>query len=109
MPLSLCEVRSHVEPMAKWIRMPFGENKKRSRKFWKAWSFPMPKVWWAISEEGLPLKDGRVVADTYEQADKILFYRILHGQCPFSSFLIEELPDDEVSDKDILSVDEIVA
>jgi hypothetical protein len=70
----------------------------------------MPRIWWAISEEGLPLKDGRIVADEYEQADKILFTRMLKGQYEPNVTLIEELPDeDEVRAQDILSVDEIMS
>lgn len=69
----------------------------------------MPRMWWVISEEGLPLKDGRIVANTYEGADRILFTRMLKGQYEPNVTLIEELPnDDEVRDQDIISVDEIV-
>lgn len=60
-------------------------------------------VWWITGEDGLPLSDGRIVASTYGEADKILFTRIIEGSCPCGSTLIEEA-EEEVEPENIIEV-----
>jgi hypothetical protein len=65
----------------------------------------MPKVWWITGPNGLPVPDGRVVANTYEEADTILFYRLCHAQCPVGSTLEEGDLIEEVEDSNIISIE----
>lgn len=64
----------------------------------------MPKIWW-ITKDGLPLPNGRIVADTYEEADKIMFYRMLRGQCASGVTIEEEDTPEQIEDSDIISVE----
>lgn len=67
-----------------------------------------PKAWWIVGPDGLPLKDGRVYADTYEEADRILFHRLCHAECPVGSTLEEEDTYEQVRDEDIVSIEEVI-
>jgi hypothetical protein len=65
----------------------------------------MPKIWWVTGPNGLPVDNGRVVANTYEEADAILFYRLCHAQCPMGSTLEEASVCEEIEDSNILSTE----
>lgn len=64
-----------------------------------------PSTWWITGENGLPIPNGRIIADTYESADKILFFRQLRGIAPMPASVIEESID-EVEDCNIISIEE---
>lgn len=65
-----------------------------------------PKAWWIVGPDGLPLKDGRIFANTYEEADTILFHRLCYNKCPVGSTIEEEDSCEEVQDGDIISIEE---
>lgn len=65
----------------------------------------MPSAWWITDENGLPIPDGRIIANTFSEADKILFYRMCNGLCPVGCSVIEEAID-EVEDGYIISIED---
>lgn len=65
----------------------------------------MPRIWWITGKNGLPLPNGRVIADTYGEADKILFRRMLNGECSTGCTVEEEDTPEEVEAVNILSVE----
>jgi len=64
----------------------------------------MIKIYWIVDVNGLPLSNnGRVVAKTFKEADKIFFYRQIKGLIPLGCFLEEGLEViEELTDKDII-------
>jgi hypothetical protein len=67
----------------------------------------MPRIWWIVGPNGLPIQGGRVIANTYTEADQILFYRLCHSQCPVGSSLEEADFLEEVEAHNIISVEKI--
>lgn len=65
----------------------------------------MPKIWWVTGENGLPLPNGRIVADTHGDADRILFRRILNGEFSAKCTVEEEDTPEEVEDCNIISAE----
>jgi hypothetical protein len=69
----------------------------------------MLHCYWITTQNG---EHGRIVAENFDKADRILFMGILSGRFPVESFLVEELHDNatsessmELDEEDIISID----
>ncbi len=69
-----------------------------------------PRKWFL---EASNVYQAEIYAATYEEADKILFFRFIHNQCPLNTFLVGELTEDDllVDDSEIKAgaIDELYA
>ena len=63
----------------------------------------MPKIWNVVTKKS---SYKNIVANTLYEADKILFYRVLHGKVPPHAKLSEESII-EVDESDIISIEDI--
>ena len=53
----------------------------------------IPRKWFLEASNGY---QAEIFATSYEEADKILFFRLMHNECPLDTFLVGELTEDDL-------------